>query len=65
MFEPGKLIRIALVSRGKTQVWLIDQLRAQGIITDKTELSSVLSGTRGGPKAETILATAKAILALQ
>ena len=29
-------------------VWLIGQLALRGIVTDKTEMSSVISGTRNG-----------------
>jgi len=36
-------------------VWLINQLDDRGIQTDKTEMSSVMSGTRKGKKAEAIL----------
>ena len=63
MFEEGHKIRVALAERGLTQVWLINQLREQhGIITNKTEMSSVLSGTRHGPKAANMLKTSAEIL---
>lgn len=38
-----------------SQVWLIHQLAKRGLKTDKTELSSVLSGSRVGAKAEYLL----------
>ena len=38
-----------------SQVWLINQLAMRGLQTDKTEMSSVLSGTRVGAKSEYIL----------
>jgi hypothetical protein len=62
MFEEGHRIRIALAEIAKTQVWLINQLAKRGIITDKTEMSSVLSGTRHGSKADLMLQTSVEIL---
>ena len=43
-------------------VWLIDQLRRRNVATDKTEMSSVVAGTRSGKKAETILSVSLEIL---
>lgn len=62
MFDAGRKIRVALAACGRTQVWLIGELRLRGILTDKTEMSSVLSGTRIGPKADRILTTSAEIL---
>lgn len=62
MFEEGRRIRVSLAEIGKTQVWLINKLRERGITTDKTEMSSVLSGTRHGSKADTMLKTSAEIL---
>lgn len=62
MFDAGRKIRVALAACGRTQVWLIEELRLRGILTDKTEMSSVLSGTRIGPKADRILTTSVEIL---
>ena len=45
-----------------TQVWLISQLRERGIVTDKSELSSVFNGTRNGLKVDAIIKTTKVIL---
>lgn len=45
-----------------TQVWLIQQLRRANVITDKTEMSSILSGTRSGAKAEFLLRMSRSIL---
>ena len=36
-------------------VWLIFQLEQRGIVTDKTEVSSVFAGTRKGAKAHAII----------
>lgn len=55
-------IRRGLLEVGQTQRWLIAQLRDKGITTDETELSSVLSGRRTGPKARKILTTTVDIL---
>lgn len=46
-------IRSRLKKHQLTQVWLINQLGLRGIVTDKTEMSSVLAGTRSGSKADT------------
>lgn len=62
MFEEGRKIRVSLAENGLTQVWLIGKLRNRGIITDKTEMSSVLSGTRHGYKADMMLKTSVEIL---
>lgn len=43
-------------------VWLINQLEDRGIQTDKTEMSSVMSGTRKGKKAEAILTASWEVL---
>ena len=48
-------IRSRLKKHQLTQVWLINQLGLRGIVTDKTEMSSVLAGTRSGSKASTEL----------
>ena len=45
-------IRSRLKKHQLTQVWLINQLGLRGIVTDKTEMSSVLAGTRSGSKAD-------------
>lgn len=43
-------------------VWLIDQLRRKNVVTDKTEMSSVVAGTRNGKKAEAIISVSLDIL---
>lgn len=55
-------IRVALFENSLSQVWLINRLKERGVITDKTELSSVLSGTRHGAKVDKIIATSADIL---
>ena len=55
-------IRDRLKHNKLTCVWLIQQLRERGIITEKTELSSVLAGTRNGAKVDAIIKTAQYIL---
>lgn len=60
--EELNAIRERLKKQHLSFVWLIEQLRHRGIITDKTEVSSVFSGTRTGLKADTIVSTAKYIL---
>lgn len=55
-------IRVALFENSLSQVWLINRLEERGVITDKTELSSALSGTRHGAKVDKIIATSADIL---
>ena len=56
-FIKDKLKQFAL-----TQVWLINRLEAKGVITDKSELCSVLAGTRRGNKAETVITVSVEVL---
>ena len=62
MINRGVNIRVKLLRADKTQLWLINELGKRDIHTDKTELSSILSGRRTGKKAETILDESEAIL---
>ena len=62
MFKEGNNIKVGLAQIARTQVWLVGKLRERGTVTDKTELSSVLAGTRKGPKADTILQLSEEII---
>jgi len=55
-------IRSRLKKNKLTTVWLIAQLRENGIVTDKSEMSSVFAGTRCGLKVDAIIRTSKQIL---
>lgn len=55
-------IRERLRKHNLSYVWLISQLRLRGVVTDKTEMSSVMAGARNGAKADTIIQTAAAVL---
>lgn len=55
-------LREALKRNRLTSAWLIAQLKEHGIVTDKTEMSSVLAGTRKGPKVDNIIQTGKSII---
>lgn len=55
-------IRDLLKKHHLTQVWLINQLGLRGIVTDKTEMSSVLAGTRSGSKTDAIIELSHDIL---
>lgn len=57
-------IRELLTQYRLTQVWLIRQLSVIGLLTDKSEMSSVLSGTRLGSKADEILRKSAKVLAV-
>lgn len=62
MQEEREYIKISLFKNALTNVWLQRQLEMKGIFTDRSELCSVLSGTRKGPKAATIINTAIEVL---
>ena len=55
MQEKREFIRENLGKFSLSQIWLINELEERGIVTDKTELSSVIKGTRRGPKATEII----------
>ena len=55
--EERENIRERLRKHSLSYVWLISQLRMRGIVTDKTEMSSVISGVRNGAKADSIIQT--------
>lgn len=56
-------VKRKLAEFGLTQVWLIQQLGRAGVPSDKSEMSSILAGTRNGAKAETLLRMSKSIIA--
>ena len=53
--EERDRIRLMLYRNSLTNTWLINRLEDNGVKTDKTEMSSVLRGTRSGAKAELII----------
>lgn len=55
-------IKDRLKALGKSQVWLIFQLRERGIAIQPPELSSILSGANTYPKAERVLTVCDEIL---
>ena len=58
MFINSKLFEFGL-----SQKWLIGELeRRFGILTDRTEISSAISGTRRGPKGRSIISNSVTIL---
>jgi hypothetical protein len=56
------MIRFMLLRNSLTQTWLINRLEMAGISTDKTEMSSALSGRRKGAKVEKIIQKSLEIL---
>lgn len=56
-------IKYKLAEFKLTQVWLIQQLGRANVPTDKSEMSSILAGTRNGAKAETLLKMSESIIA--
>lgn len=57
MREERDRIRLMLYRNTLTNAWLVNRLEERGVITEKTEMSSVLRGVRKGAKAETIIKT--------
>ena len=53
--EYAQEIRDRIADTSLTYTWLIRQLSDDGMITDKFEMSSTLSGTRTGDKSDEIL----------
>lgn len=62
MFAKGHKIKVSLARNARTQKWLIERLKEVGIDAEKSELSNILSGSRGGPKADRILSESERIL---
>lgn len=62
MREERDRIRLMLYRNTLTNAWLVNRLEERGVITEKTEMSSVLRGVRKGEKAETIIKTSLEIL---
>ena len=57
MREERDRIRLMLYRNTLTNAWLVNRLEERGVVTEKTEMSSVLRGVRKGAKAETIIKT--------
>lgn len=62
MQEKREFIREKLGKFSLTQIWLINELEERDIVTDKTELSSIIAGTRRGPKVVRIIEASEDIL---
>ncbi len=62
MQKERTFIRVKLTEFNLTQVWLRNELEERGIVTDKTEICSVLKGSRKGAKADSIIANSVEIL---
>lgn len=62
MKEERDKIRLMLYRNTLTNAWLVNRLEEREVITEKTEMSSVLRGTRKGAKAESIIKTSLEIL---
>lgn len=55
-------IRERMKALGKTQVWLILELRQRGIVVQPPEMSQILSGVNTYPKATKVLEMSDRIL---
>ena len=62
MREERDRIRLMLYRNTLTNAWLVNRLEERGVITEKTEMSSVLRGVRKVAKAESIIKTSLEIL---
>lgn len=60
--EELNVIRDRLKRHKLSFVWLIHQLKLKGLLTDKTEVSSIFAGTRKGVKVDAIIRTTNVIL---
>ena len=60
--EELDIIRDRLKKHRLSFVWLIYQLEQKGVVTDKTEVSSIFAGTRKGAKADLIIQASAEIL---
>ena len=58
-------IKESLKEMRLTQVWLVGELAKTGVNTDKSELCSILSGTRKGAKCDAILRLSISLLDAQ
>ena len=59
----GKNIKVALIERGKTQEWLIGQVKEKtGLFFDSSYMYKILTGTQKNPK---IINAIKEILGLE
>lgn len=58
----SEAIKGMLEKMRRSQVWLIQQLAERGLQTDKSEMSSILSGTRRGAKCDFILRASLGLL---
>lgn len=61
--EQRDAIRLKMSTEKLSYTWLIRQLERKGLIVPKSELSSVLSGTRTGKKSTAIITAVQEILA--
>ena len=55
-------IRNRLAKNRLSFVWLIAQLEKRGVVTEKTEMSGAISGSRKGPKVDLIIRESIAVL---
>lgn len=62
MVQERDRIRVLLLENSLSQVWLMNRLEEKGILTDKSELSSALSGSRKGGKIDKIISASNEIL---
>lgn len=60
--EPRDAIRLKMSMEKLSYSWLIRQLERNGIVVAKSELSSILAGTRRGPKSDQVVEAIASIL---
>lgn len=60
--DDATVIRRKMDDYHLTYVWLINQLTARKVYTDKSEVSSAINGTRSGAKVDKILSVSLEIL---
>lgn len=53
--EQRDAIRLKMNTEKLSYTWLIRQLERNGVVVAKSELSSILAGTRLGPKSDQVI----------
>lgn len=53
--EQRDAIRLKMSTEKLSYTWLIRQLERNGVVVAKSELSSILAGTRLGPKSDQVI----------
>lgn len=61
--EQRDAIRLKMSTEKLSYTWLIRQLERRGITVSKSELSSIMTGARSGPKTTEVISVSQELLA--